>query len=256
MEWTITTQANHHGSCEPIFYNTTLETSFDDIILTVEKREHPHKQYVACCILKVPDKIVYHYFSGSSCICEVEIICGKYLYLRGNGVNNIVDIYTGKILCDKVGYVFDTKYKDKNYIFVKPETFCVEIYDGDFKLINKLLNIYCNDQKTGINKNYIVLTNPQYLQVYDFINNKIVFEDTVCFTFKRWHNNLLFHSNNSHIKVHEIINKDGCSICFEDIKEKYACVPCGHTTTCLNCLKDLTNCPICRTNIESKLKLF
>lgn len=49
---------------------------------------------------------------------------------------------------------------------------------------------------------------------------------------------------------------DECCICFENIEEKYVTIPCGHTRTCFNCLKNLRNCSICRKDIENIFKLF
>lgn len=48
---------------------------------------------------------------------------------------------------------------------------------------------------------------------------------------------------------------DECSICCSEIIEHENCVfnPCGHSTTCLNCLVKLRRhaCPICRSNIRT-----
>jgi hypothetical protein len=259
MEWTIPISTNSTGTCEVIFYDTTLETCYDDIILTFNKSEIPSdgRFKYSVSIVKIPDTIIYNdpnimiYDNPSTNI--FKIICGKYLVMS----NVVIDIYTGKQLCDNGTFIFETKYKNKNYIFSTNNiNKYAEIYDGDFNLIKKLPNLIFSSRENCINENYIVLYNTGYLQVYDFVNDKIIFEDTVCTQFLRWHKNLLFCQGIGHVKVREIINKDGCSVCFEDIKEKYACVPCGHTTTCYNCLTDLTTCPICRTVIESKLKLF
>ena len=51
-------------------------------------------------------------------------------------------------------------------------------------------------------------------------------------------------------------NKDECTICFENINEKYAIVPCGHTGTCGTCLEKINKCPLCNTDIGTRLKLY
>lgn len=51
---------------------------------------------------------------------------------------------------------------------------------------------------------------------------------------------------------------DECVICLEELKERCAFVPCGHTATCWNCGQnnDIVNCPICRAAITMRLKIF
>lgn len=48
-----------------------------------------------------------------------------------------------------------------------------------------------------------------------------------------------------------------CSICLMGIVERGCAVPCGHTKFCLECLKKCgETCPICRTKIDNKIKVF
>lgn len=47
-----------------------------------------------------------------------------------------------------------------------------------------------------------------------------------------------------------------CAICYEEIKQTFACSPCGHTNTCATCLDKISKCPSCRTKIESKLRIY
>jgi len=51
---------------------------------------------------------------------------------------------------------------------------------------------------------------------------------------------------------------DECAICLEELKERCAFVPCGHTATCWNCGQnnDIVNCPMCRAAITMRLKIF
>lgn len=45
-----------------------------------------------------------------------------------------------------------------------------------------------------------------------------------------------------------------CKICF-DKKVEIAIIPCGHTF-CENCIFNSKSCPMCRSDIKSKLKIF
>lgn len=50
-----------------------------------------------------------------------------------------------------------------------------------------------------------------------------------------------------------------CVVCWEAPVEG-ACVPCGHVSTCMSCLKKIKDnnevCPVCRANIEQIVKLY
>lgn len=45
-----------------------------------------------------------------------------------------------------------------------------------------------------------------------------------------------------------------CAICMDE-KADFLVVPCGHKCGCKKCLEQLIQCPICRTKIESILKV-
>lgn len=48
-----------------------------------------------------------------------------------------------------------------------------------------------------------------------------------------------------------------CSICLMDTVEKGCVIPCGHAKFCLECLKKCgETCPICRTKIDNKIRVF
>ena len=50
-----------------------------------------------------------------------------------------------------------------------------------------------------------------------------------------------------------------CSICFEPRTQTYLLTPCGHATFCENCAThfcDDKKCPICRTVVTGKIKVF
>merc|ERR1712029_919232 len=49
-----------------------------------------------------------------------------------------------------------------------------------------------------------------------------------------------------------------CKLCFEEIREFCALVPCGHACLCYQCAKKIERrgCPFCREDIRSVLKIF
>lgn len=48
---------------------------------------------------------------------------------------------------------------------------------------------------------------------------------------------------------------DKCIVCYENNKE-YVFIPCGHLATCAKCSFNMKVCPICRTNIASKQRVY
>ncbi len=56
-------------------------------------------------------------------------------------------------------------------------------------------------------------------------------------------------------KVDSPTTKTRCCICLKKPR-KYVCAPCGHYKLCGDCIKKVTNCPICRTHIVHKIKVF
>ena len=53
---------------------------------------------------------------------------------------------------------------------------------------------------------------------------------------------------------------EDCLICTDKLTERWAIVPCGHTGLCLGCIEQqeqrTRQCPMCRQNIEGKLRIF
>lgn len=49
-----------------------------------------------------------------------------------------------------------------------------------------------------------------------------------------------------------------CSICLNNLDEVFALVPCGHTNLCTKCYTDksLLHCPICRKDINMRIKIY
>lgn len=59
--------------------------------------------------------------------------------------------------------------------------------------------------------------------------------------------------------VHEDIEtnneEEQCCICMTN-KKIMAFVPCGHMCTCYNCSEKVKECPLCKENIETKMKIY
>jgi hypothetical protein len=47
-----------------------------------------------------------------------------------------------------------------------------------------------------------------------------------------------------------------CCICFEKIEERITLISCGHTSICTKCVKGLTDCPICKSKINSYIRIY
>ncbi|XP_037565091.2 baculoviral IAP repeat-containing protein 7-like [Dermacentor silvarum] len=46
-----------------------------------------------------------------------------------------------------------------------------------------------------------------------------------------------------------------CKVCMEN-EANMAILPCGHMSTCIRCISNLSNCPICRNIIKGVMKIF
>ena len=70
--------------------------------------------------------------------------------------------------------------------------------------------------------------------------------------------NLLFYK---FIDEDDIPKDNKCVICFSQTDRKRALVPCGHTQLCNDCIEEtkkglLKTCPLCRTDIDSVIKIY
>lgn len=213
-----------------------------------------------------------------------------------NDVIRIIDIKTGAVSIErftKIGSypnscgVMGHTYEEMNFILLcysDGQKYCTEIFDESFNVIHKyygclITNIKkCSGSEQNIlermekdpprgkycfNPNIIsgdrvALYNDCHIQVYDLTNRKILFEHTESknIQFIRWQNNSIIYQIDSVIKIQEIVNKDECIVCFLNIDEKHAMIPCGHTQTCFKCATRVKNCPICRCDISSVVKLL
>ena len=53
----------------------------------------------------------------------------------------------------------------------------------------------------------------------------------------------------------KIIDTNRCNVCYTNPKNRII-IPCGHYTSCNDCLSKLTDCPICRNHIIGKLNVY
>ena len=47
-----------------------------------------------------------------------------------------------------------------------------------------------------------------------------------------------------------------CCICYEEITNKIALVPCGHTKYCSNCVEKIVVCSLCKKEIEKVINIY
>lgn len=225
----------------------------------------------------------------------LKVLCEKYLfiYIYVDGFNkyiHVIDIYTGKILIEKKHIydfdIFETNYNDHNYIFLNYDQTHItnrfhltDIYDDTLQhiithnangiIINKDSNYRLYPKLLGrhysnpISNNYIMLQSNIYnIQVFDFVNNKIIFDknDKCEIHFIKWRNTQLIYNISNTTVIQQIVDRDECIVCFESIQDKYLINPCGHTQTCGECLHNeiytkIDKCPMCRIDIISIIKI-
>lgn len=65
------------------------------------------------------------------------------------------------------------------------------------------------------------------------------------------------NGSTSQIEVEEIADdtKNKCVVCYENDKE-FVFIPCGHMATCAKCSFSMNVCPICRSNITAKQRVY
>lgn len=56
-------------------------------------------------------------------------------------------------------------------------------------------------------------------------------------------------------KVSSPTTKTRCVVCYKK-ERKYLVAPCGHYKLCKECVQKVANCPICRTHIVHRIKVF
>ena len=54
-------------------------------------------------------------------------------------------------------------------------------------------------------------------------------------------------------KIDNILDRFKCNICYEN-NSNCVLVNCGHASFCINCMKNIKECPLCRKKITEKVK--
>jgi len=58
------------------------------------------------------------------------------------------------------------------------------------------------------------------------------------------------------IKDREDSGLGECCICFKNIHQLYALLPCGYTSVCIRCIGNIKFCCVCRITINGNMKIF
>ena len=135
--------------------------------------------------------------------------------------------------------------------------------------LNYKLNCDASNFKTRLNQFIILRENegPRTTILYDYLNfiQKHIWNDAYIDDSLSTNDLLILRNGKGKIFMYELKDitdfvpeNEQCSVCLERIKDRYAIVPCGHTQVCKDCLdfSDLTNCPICRSEKTSILRIF
>lgn len=108
------------------------------------------------------------------------------------------------------------------------------------------------------NRNVVETSNPDIFKAgnlyYDFItkqsSDKILIKSTPAYKIEQ------NGYDGKIIMTRYKRNEDTCVVCMNDINQKIALVPCGHTNLCKECTQSLKECPTCRQVISSVIRLF
>ena len=172
---------------------------------------------------------------------------------------------------------------DKFYIFIRERncsnsTAIVTIYDEEWKEIGKHGQSGEDKLENIINTKYIAIASTNKctnFKIVDYVTGNIVVTETGKFI--GWiDSNKIMSKHGSVLKVKEIESTESelteiklkeiklkeikiineCVICCDELIEKYVMIPCGHTNVCNVHLKDLIQCPSCRSTIDSTNIVF
>jgi len=127
---------------------------------------------------------------------------------------------------------------------------------GTITLVNEIINnVMLTDHDIDIIKsypikrimNYHTINNSYYCKVseinlydLDFMYTKLIEYYT-------------FYIKNCHKGVQ---TTNECCICFERMNKKITLIPCGHTQTCRNCMKNTPRCPMCNNTYMDLFEIF
>jgi hypothetical protein len=142
----------------------------------------------------------------------------------------------------------------------------INIYDAPSLLSDKIGEVYYGDilQTCGIifdlsdtNKSWIKI---KYGNIVGFVkmwmNRDVVVEKINSRDIIKSEQRVI---NESIMELNKISNDapgNDCCVCFMEMTEKIALIPCGHTHTCQTCIKQIKKCPVCNKKIISSIKIY
>lgn len=151
---------------------------------------------------------------------------------------------------------------DCNYVKDNKIIYHYELFNHNFKHINTINKQIMFIDNSQYKNNFLVLfddkiatkLNGKYF-LYDAEENTYLKIDDTQFNLD---NCMIFSSTYNKLNVFAEKETIDCSICFDIITEYHALVPCGHMSLCTSCYKqqNVIKCPICRKNIEQRIKIY
>lgn len=187
------------------------------------------------CIRGINNKIPTH-----TCI-----VGNKFLTPNLNVYNDDLSLYTtldGSMLRMKTDdYILSYDNNTKKTHIYSVDFEYITTLDGQLECIEQHNIIYKNERNQFL---YNIKTEATMLLEHQ----TILIDDLV-----------ITHGPKTALTINKLKkNNNECSICMVILTEKHALVPCGHTNICSECYANLDDhrCPICRTNIANRIKLY
>jgi hypothetical protein len=147
-------------------------------------------------------------------------------------------------------YITDFRVKDNLIVYIEKNKMYVhsmktnekKIVDTEIKFIDSSDYIYCRlENDDELPKLFTVLPEIIVNSNCDGNNNSDCVNDS--------------NSRNSNSNCDS--SNSECCVCFDDILQQYAIIPCGHIDVCSNCLDKVNDeCPTCRSKITSRLRIY
>ena len=98
-----------------------------------------------------------------------------------------------------------------------------------------------------------------YLHERDILPNGNVLDAVLYAAEHEWANNAApqhdVASPTTTLETRSETDEGQCCVCMS-VPSRYACVPCYHLCLCRKCARRITSCPICRTHVVFKQRIF
>lgn len=178
-------------------------------------------------------------------------------------IRNIIKLPESNILC--FNFSVNTKYYSP-FVLTDLNTSIIFFKSNNIKYIKSIFL-----------KTYIIFQCDNCINIiYDYQNKKelltvegVVRNKNDMYNDRGYHNNTIF-SDESIIVVYtknkqevykfkdidELHEDKKCVICFSLTERNHALFPCGHTQFCEQCITQFSNCPICRKDVSSVIKIY